>query len=207
MRAALREYLGLLARLWWQVFIGVGCGVIGAGKDMGVINWPIPSWVWWGLAFAAFALAQFWAFRIAHQELTKYRHKPKADTSLLSLQDYVYKRLVIDDNLADPLQASENAIVERALAGDLQFFGTRTSPDDGDGIMEAIDREYWRSHSLTFSSMFTFKMSVRDKTRWFKSSGDGEIFFNLHTDLNQVYLCWPQQTRIKWRWPLGRETF
>lgn len=207
MRAALREYLGILARLWWQVFIGVGCGVIGAGKDMEVINWPIPSWIWWGLAFAAFAFAQFWAFRNVHQELTKYRHKPKADTSLLSLQDYVYKRLVIDDNLANPLQASENAIVERALAGDLQIFGTRTSPDDGAGIMEAIDREYWRNHSFTFNAMFTMQMSPRDKIRRFKSSGDGEIFFNLHTDLNQVYLCWPQQTRIRWRWPLGRETF
>ena len=101
MPAALREYLRLLGRLWWQVFIGVCCGLLGAGKDMEAIHWAIPSWIWSGMAFAAFSVAQFLAFCTVHKELTAHRSKPKPNLRLSDVHDQVMWSLMEDDGFDD----------------------------------------------------------------------------------------------------------
>ena len=119
MRAAFREYRRLLVRLWWQVFIGVGCGVVGASKDMEVIDWPIPSWVWYFLAIGAVVVAQFLAFYTVHKEVAAHRAAPKHDVFLYAVFDYVYKQIIKDAAVSDPIKVTTNRIVEKGITGEI----------------------------------------------------------------------------------------
>ena len=205
MRAAWREYWKLLLPRWWCLGPGAAAGIVGLLADMDKIGMPLPPWIWWGLALVALAIAQFWAFRAIHKEVEQYRKKTKPDSSLYVVFDYVYKRIIKDPNVSDPINATTNRIIERAITGELQMFGTRTNPDEGDGIIEPIDREYWRDHKFFVNEMHYFKLSPNEKMKRMKSTGEGDIFYNLQVDSTQVFLCWPQDTRIRLQWPLRRE--
>ena len=206
MRAAFFEYVRLLSRHWWQLLIGGVAGIVGIAHDMGA-TWleQVPTWIWYGIAILTFVVAQFWSFATLHKEVDRYRARPTPNTSLLRVHDYVWKKMKGNANLADPMTASMNAVLERALMGDIQIFGTRTKPDDGDGVMEPIEKEYWKEHTFSFSPISTFKLSLNDQTKRVRSVGEGEIYYNLHTDAKQALLCWPVEKRLRLQWPIRRE--
>ena len=205
MRGAFLEYLRLMWRHWWQLAIGVAAGIAGLLTDMEAIPEPLPSWVWWLLAVATFAFAQFMSFLTLHREVATFRDKPKANVSLYAAFDYVYKIEIEDPNLSNPIEAVTNMIIERAIVGDIPIFGTRKNPDEGDGVTEPISAEYWKYHRFFINEMHYFELSPVDKKKRMRSTGEEPIYYNLRTDTAKVFLCWPRQTRLKLRWPVGRE--
>ena len=117
----------------------------------------------------------------------------------------VYKIEAKDPNLSSPIEATTNRIIEKALVGEIQIFGTRKNPDEGDGVIEPIDSEYWREHSFTSNELHHFNLSPNDKAKRMKTTGEGEIYYNLRADSLQVFLCWPQKKRLRLQWPFKRE--
>ena len=103
MRSALREYLRLLLRHWWQLLIGVGFGSVGAVMDMGMIAAPIPSWVWWSFALGSFVFAQFMSFAKLHKEVSKYRSTPTPGQSVADLyNDIAFSPLYVGRRKGKP---------------------------------------------------------------------------------------------------------
>ena len=205
MRAALREYLQLLFRHWWQLLIGVVFGAIGAVMDMEVIAAPIPSWVWWGLAFGTFAFAQFMSFATLHKETAQYRKKPKPEIYLHTVFDRLYASAEQDDTMAHPTEFAINSIIEKAIAGDIKIFGSRTDPKDGIGPQEPIDSKHWKDNKITTNGIIYFGQSPHQKAKRMKTEGEGEVYYTLKLDSSQGQLCWPQEKRFKMQWPFRKE--
>ena len=178
---------------------------MGAAMDMELMEAPVPSWVWYLLAVGAFVFAQYMSFVTFHKEVKVYRDRPKPNSSLYTIFDYVFNIATKDQNLSDPIEATTNWIIEKAVGGELQIFGTRKNPDEGDGVIEPIDREYWREHSFTSDESLYFKLSPNDKAKRMQTTGEGRIYYNLKADSSQVFLCWPQKKRVKLQWPFRRE--
>ncbi len=178
---------------------------MGAAKDMELMEAPVPSWVWYLLAVGAFVLAQYMSFATLHKEVKVYRDRPKPNSSLCAIFDYVFKIATKDPNLSHPLEATTNWIIEKAVGEELQIFGTRKNPDEGDGVIEPIDSEYWRGHSFTYNEILYIKLSPNDKAKRMLTTGGGRIYYNLKADSSQVFLCWPQKKRVKLQWPFRRE--
>lgn len=205
MRDAFFEYLRLMWRYWWQLAIGVAAGIAGLLSDMEIIPEPLPSWVWWGVAVGTFTLAQFLSFLTLHKEVTSFRDKPRADVSLNAAFNYVHKQAIRDPNLSSPIDAVTNMILGKAIVGDIPIFGTRKNPDDGDGVVEPIDADYWRDHSFFLNELHYFKLSPVEKGKRMRSTGEDPIYYNLRTDTSKVFLCWPQERRFRPQWPFRRE--
>ena len=207
MRGALPEYLRLMWRHWWQLVIGVAAGIAGLLTDMEAIPEPLPSWVWWGLAVATFAIAQFMSFLTLHKEVAKFRAKPKADTSLHVVFDRLHERATLTHMHNDAIELAINSIVEKAAAGDIVIFGSTVDPKNGNGPIMEIPSEYWRENSITIygnKAYFTFPESIRETQ--IRTTGESDLYYALKTDGAQVELCWAQEKRFKLRWPVWRET-
>ena len=207
MRAAFREYLRLLWGFWWQLLIGVGFGIFGAVNDMEVIETPIPSWGWYLLAIGTFALAQFFAFYTVHKEVATHRAKPEPKQSLAEVYERLFGEMCCNDDMRNPEAAATTAIIEKALLGKLQVFGTTLNPDRGIGPMKKISSGFWENN--TFSPSAAYGASHNElKQRMHTHGSDGDqAYYNLKVDPAQVLLCWPQETRTTWRWPITQETF
>ena len=205
MRAAFLEYLQLLWRHWWQLLIGGCFGIVGALKDMEVIGAPLPSWVWWGLAFGTFAFAQFMSFFTLHKEVAKYRGKPKAEIYLYTVFDRLHASAEQDDAIPDPPKYAIKVIVEKAIAGDIKIFGSRTDPRDGDGPIEPINSEYWMDHTITTYGIVYFGLTPRHKAKKMRTEGEGDVYYTLRVDRSQVSLCWPEKRRFRLQSPFRRE--
>lgn len=203
MRSALREYLRILLRLWWQLLIGVGFGAVGAVMDMEVIAAPIPSWVLWSLALGTFAFAQFMSFATLHKEVSKYRSKPAPNKSIADLYNEIVFSILQDDDLVDHHSATINKIVEQAIMGNLKVFGTKTPPQKGYGKLEPIENQFWRDHEFEIPESHNW--SRNEQIKQTRTVGEGEIYFNLKVDSSQVSICWPKKTRAKLQWPVKRE--
>lgn len=196
----------LIGRHWWQLFFGAVAAVIGLLMDVQLVQTPIPSWVWYLLLFGALVWSQCMAFVTLHKEVKTHRDEPEADSSLYAVFDYVYEIETKDPNLSSPIEATTNRIIEKALVGKIQIFGTRKNPDEGDGVIEPIDSEYWREHSFTSDEPHHFNLSPNDQAKRMKTTGEGEIYHNLRADSSQVFLCWPQKKRLRLQWPFRRES-
>ena len=131
MRGAFLEYLRLMGKLWLLHLVEGLSAMVGGIRDLGMIE-VIPSWVFYAAATGLFGMAQFWAFYEIYKEVEQHRAKPKADVSLYTAFDYIYKRAIGDPHLSNPIEAVTNMVLERAIAGDLPIFGTRKNPDEGD---------------------------------------------------------------------------
>ena len=207
MRAAFREYLRLLVRLWWQVFIGIGCGVVGVGKDMEVIDWPIPSWVWYSLALGAVVVAQFLAFYTVHKEVATHRAKPEPKQSLAEVYGRLFDEMCCNEDMRNPEVAASTAIIEQASLGNLQIFGTILNPDMGSGPMNKISNGFWENNTFRPSVAYGASQNELKERMHTHGSDGGQTYYNLKVDPAQVLLCWPQETRTTWRWPIAQETF
>ena len=115
---------------------------------MEMIEASTPSWGWYLLAIGTFALAQFFAFYTVHKEVSTHRATPKHDVSLYVVFDYVYKQIIKDATVSDPINVTTIRIVEKGITGGIQIFGTKTNPDEGEGVMVPIDKGFWVDNSF-----------------------------------------------------------
>ena len=209
MRGALFEYLRLMWRHWWQLVIGVAAGIAGLLTDMEAIPEPLPSWVWWGLAVATFAIAQFMSFLTLHREVAKFRSKPKPDIYLHTIFDRLCESVPQVSILSDPIESAINSIVEKAASDDIQIYGAKRLPDDGGGPVVPIDATYWGDHSITpYGKKLYFGKSPYDRAIALRTCGENEdeVYYTLRTDSRQAELCWPRERRFKLQLPFRRET-
>ena len=179
MRAAFREYLRLLVRLWWQVFIGIGCGVVGVGKDMEVIDWPIPSWVWYSLALGAVVVAQFLAFYTVHKEVATHRAKPEPKQSLAEVYGRLFDEMCCNEDMRNPEVAARTAIIEQASLGNLQIFGTILNPDMGSGPMNKISNGFWENNTFRPSVAYGASQNELKERMHTHGSDGGQTYYNL----------------------------
>ena len=205
MRAAAHEYFKLMLPRWWCLALGMAAGFVGLLADMEAITMPLPSWIWWCLAFGALGIAQFWAFYAVHREITKFRSKPEPTEFLSEVFDQVFYELPADDDVRDFEIAALNAIRGKAISGNLQIFGTKMHPKDGDGVMEPIDMEFWKENTFAFPP--SYNLSRREERKRSQTSGKGNdpVYYNLPVDPRQASLCWPRRRRLKLQWPVKRE--
>ncbi len=202
---AFREYVRLMLRHWWQLGVAALCAIIGLMMDMDIISIPLPSWVWWAVALGSFIVAQYLSFATLHGKVVKYRSKPKPSEPLEEVHTNVYLSLPNFEELSDPEGAAVNAIIEQAVLGSLQIFGTRTNPKDGDGAMLPIDKGFWKENSFEFP--FSTDLSPKEERKISHTTGaSGDVYYNLQVDPDQVSLCWPQQKKFKFRMPFVWET-
>ena len=202
---AFREYVRLMLSHWWQLGVAALCGIVGLLMDMNVISIPLPSWVWRAVALGSFIVAQYFSFATLHGEVVKYRSKPKPSEPLKEVYDTVFHMLPHYEDLRDPEGAAANAIIEQAILGNLQIFGTPTNPKDGDGAMHPIDKEFWKENSFEFpvSSNWSLK---EERKRSCTTGTRYPVYYNLQVDPDQVSLCWPQRKRFRFQLPFRRET-
>lgn len=205
MRSAFLEYLRLLWRHWWRLLIGVGFGTVGAVMDMEIITAPVPSWVWWGLAFGTFSFAQFMSFVTLHKEVTKYRKKPKPEVYLHTVFDKLYDSAT-QKGEQHPTAFAINSIIERAITGEIIIFGIRNGPPDvATGPQEPIDKSYWKHNKITTDGKLYFGLTQHEKTIRMRTRGPDEIYYSLKADGSQVQICWPQRKQFRIQWPFRRE--
>ena len=100
MRAALREYLRIMVRLWLFHALGMLSTVSGFIRDLGLIS-LVPSWIFYAVAVGLFIMAQFWAFYAVHKEVTGHRSKPKPNMRLSDVHDRVLWSLMQKDSFDD----------------------------------------------------------------------------------------------------------
>ena len=193
--------------LLWRLVIGVAAGIAGLLTDMEAIPEPLPSWVWYCLAVGTFVVAQFLAFYTVHKEVATHRAKPEPKQSLAEVYERLFGEMCGNEDMRNPEAAATTAIIEQALLGNLQVFGTTLNPDRGIGPMKKISKDFWENN--TFRPSVAYGASQNElKERMHTHGSDGDqTYYNLKVDPAQVFLCWPQETRITWHWPITRETF
>ena len=205
MRGALLEYLRLMGRLWLMHLVEVLSAGVGGARDLELVP-VIPAWIFYVGAVGLFVLANFWAFYTVYKEVTQYRTKPKADTSLHIVFDRLYERATKAHMHNDAIELAINSIVEKAAAGEIQIFGTTMDPRQGNGPTISIPVEYWRENTITiYGNKAYFGLPPGARETQTRTRGECDVYFTLKTDSAQAQLCWPQEKRFKFQWPFRRE--